>query len=65
MIQLKEIRKATGKTQRSFAEFVGVPLRTLEDWERGLRIPPEYVKKLIVYYVEKELNIKIPENGDF
>ena len=29
-------------------ERVGVPLRTIEEWESTRRTPPEYVQKLVI-----------------
>ena len=42
-----ECRKMTNMSQRKFAEYIGVPLSTLQHWEQGYRTPPEYVVKLI------------------
>lgn len=53
-ITIKEARKAAGLTQAAAAEMIGVPKRTLEDWETDRRHPPKYVENLIV---EKLLNI--------
>ncbi len=52
----KDIVKAYG-TQKGFAEHFGIPLRTVQDWCRGLRTPPEYVKRLIC----KDLNLPAEE----
>ena len=51
---VKELRAATGMTQKEFAEYFGIPQRTIEDWEAGRRQPPAYVEKLIAYKIEKE-----------
>lgn len=42
-------RKAMGMTQDQMADFLEIPKRTIEDWERGVRTPPIYVVKLIRY----------------
>ncbi len=34
-------------SQAKAAEQLGIPLRTWEDWERGVRTPPEYVVAMI------------------
>jgi transcriptional regulator with XRE-family HTH domain len=36
---LKRLRAAAGFTQASFAETLGLPLRTLQNWEQGKREP--------------------------
>lgn len=51
---IKELRTASGMTQKQFSEYFGIPKRTLEDWEYGNRKPPEYIIELIKYKLEKE-----------
>ena len=46
--QLREMRQASGLTQRAFAEQIGVPLRTLEDWLAGRRTPNNFVQRQIL-----------------
>ena len=41
-------------TQKDFAEYFGIPIRTVEDWERGVRHMPDYVLRLFVYKLEIE-----------
>lgn len=48
---IKELRQQKKMTQREFAEFLEIPLRTIEDWESNKRTPPEYVVKLIKFRV--------------
>ena len=43
------IRKATGLSQSKFAKAFGVPMRTLQGWELGERVPPQYLVDLIAY----------------
>ena len=33
---------------------IGIPLRTIEDWEAGRRKPPEYIPRLIEYQLKYE-----------
>ncbi len=49
---LREIRVKVGMTQEAFADWVGVPYRTYQNWENGTRVPPAYVVKLIAHYVQ-------------
>ena len=63
---LREVRSETGMTRKAFSEYMGIPIRNLEDWEAGRRKMPECLLRLIAYYnrVEhylKEKNIKIDE----
>lgn len=38
-INVRRIRKKLNMTQKNFAEYFGVNLRTVQDWEQGRRIP--------------------------
>lgn len=53
-MKIKELRKKTGLTQARFAELLGVPKRSIENWEEGKNKPPEYLVKLIDYYLSNE-----------
>ena len=46
--RLKAERKLSGLTQAQMAEELGIPKRTIENWESGTRTAPEYVERLIV-----------------
>ena len=37
--EIKEIRHSTGLTQRLFAEYMGVSIKTVEAWEAGRNHP--------------------------
>ena len=45
---LRAIRTEAGWSRPKMVERVGVPLRTIEDWESGKRTPPDYVQKLVI-----------------
>lgn len=49
---IKSLRKSTGLTQLEFCDRYGIPRRTLQDWENGLRVPPAYVVELLKYRIE-------------
>lgn len=38
-INVRRIRKKLDMTQKDFAEYFGVNLRTVQDWEQGRRVP--------------------------
>ena len=44
-----EIRKACSMTQKTFSETLGIPKRTIENWESGQRVPPNYIVELIEF----------------
>lgn len=51
---VKELRTATGMTQKEFAEYFGVSLRTVESWEGGKRNCLDYVLALMEYKLKHE-----------
>ena len=51
---LKKVRNEGGYNRKEFSEYMGIPLRTLEEWESGRRRMPEYVLRLITYYARTE-----------
>lgn len=53
-MDIKALRLACKMTQKAFAEYLNVPLRTYEAWERGLRTPPAYLVELIEYKLKNE-----------
>ncbi len=56
---ITELRESVGETRKEFSQHIGIPLRTLEDWEAGRRTPPEYIPRLIAYQLKfEELTIK-------
>ena len=52
--RLKKIREDLGMNRTEFSQYMGIPLRTLEEWEAGRRMMPEYVLRLIAYYTRME-----------
>lgn len=44
---VKELRHLSGLSQRAFGEKYKIPVRTLQHWEAGERVPPEYVVELL------------------
>lgn len=45
---VKNARINAKLTQKAMSEQFNIPLRTVSDWERGLRTPPEWVCMLLV-----------------
>ena len=62
--QLLELRKQTGMNRREFAEYFGIPYRTMQDWELGNRQMPEYLLRLMVYKVGIENMRKVKREGE-
>ena len=44
---IKELRELTGLSQSQFSKEFNIPIRTLQKWESGERIPPEYMEGLL------------------
>ena len=42
------------KERKEFAEWLGIPYRTMQEWELGRRAMPQYVLDLIAYKVRNE-----------
>lgn len=59
-MNIKNIRKTTNMSQREFAEYFGIPIRTIQKWERNGSVPPEYIPKMIekILELEKRLSEK-------
>lgn len=49
---VKEICEKYGYTQTSLSRRFGIPLRSVQDWYREVRKPPEYVLKMMVEILE-------------
>ena len=62
--QIIELRKETKMGRREFAEYFGIPYRTLQDWELGNRKMPEYLYRLMAYKVEMEKIGQAKEKGE-
>ena len=52
--KIRRLREQTGMTRKDFSIHIGIPLRTIEDWETGRRRPPEYIPRLIEYQLKYE-----------
>ena len=50
--KLKRIRAGLGLSRKAFSEYIGIPLRNLEEWEAGRRKMPEYLLRMLMYYVK-------------
>ena len=52
--KIKELRKSTGMNRKEFCEYFNIPYRTVTEWERDNRHAPEYVIRLLEYYIRME-----------
>lgn len=53
-MSIKDLRTRTNLSQSKFADVVGIPVRTIQKWEQGDRVPPTYIIKLIEYFLKNE-----------
>lgn len=49
-----ELRNKTGMNRKEFCETFQIPYRTVTEWERGTRNAPDYVVRLLEYYIRME-----------
>lgn len=56
--KVKELRELTGMNRKEFCEYFGIPYMTVTDWELGHRNAPDYVLRLLEYYIRTELLLK-------
>ena len=54
---IMELRKSMHISQSRFAEYFGLPLRTLQEWEQERHSPPPYLIGLLERIVELERNL--------
>ncbi len=52
--KIKELRYLTGMNRKEFCEYFQIPYRTVTEWERDNRHAPEYVLRLLEYYIRNE-----------
>ena len=62
--KIKELRESTGMNRKEFCDYFLIPYRTVTAWERGNRHAPEYVLRLLEYYIRMEGMRKIQEDSD-
>ena len=60
--KIKELRECTGMNRKEFCEYFDIPYRTVTEWERDMRHAPDYVVRLLEYYIRMEKLFKNDEN---
>lgn len=48
------LRKLTGLSQTAFGQRYDIPMRTIQNWENGVSVPPDYVIGLLRRAVEQD-----------
>ena len=59
--KLRKIREDLGLSRKAFSEYIGMPLRNLEEWQAGRRKMPEYLLRMIIYYIK--MSQYLDQNG--
>ena len=76
---IRDLRTKLGDTQSEFAARYHIPFRTVQNWEAGVRTPPEYVMRLLERRIREDLvnrktaalpkydphKIDLPKRSDF
>lgn len=57
-MNINELRKAAGMTQTEFANYFGIPYRTVQKWDLGTRQCTDYLLRLMEYKLRNEGIIK-------
>ena len=55
-MNIKEARLQAGLTRVKMSELLGIPIRTIQDWELEKRVPSEWVKRLVVKELKRMSN---------
>ena len=51
--ELKAARLRAGLTQKGMQEALGVPWRTVQNWEAGVRACPDWAERLIIAELDR------------
>ena len=54
-MNIRELRMQLGDTQSEFANRYNIPFRTVQNWEAGVRKPPEYIMQLLERQIANDL----------
>ena len=56
MMELRRMAEYLSDDEDAFAELLGIPKRSIENWESEVSKPPEYLIRLIRFYLEHRKN---------
>ncbi len=56
MNKIKEARLAAGLSQAALSKKYGIPIRTIENWDSGKRIPSEWLENLLIRVIYEDIN---------
>ena len=62
--KIKQLRELTGMNRKEFCEYLQIPYRTVSEWERDGRHAPDYLVRLLEYYIRIEQITKDKVDAD-
>ena len=51
---IKDARIKNGMTIKKVSDITGIPYRTLQNWEAGIRTPPDYVSNMVIATINRK-----------
>lgn len=54
---IKRLREEMQLNRREFCDYFDIPYRTVQDWEAGKRVMPDYVMRLLEYKIRTDQQI--------
>ena len=64
MNKFKELRERSRMNMAQFAEYFGIPYRTVQNWEAGINKCPEYLLRLMEFKIDQEIHL-VRHRDDF
>ncbi|MGX6993928.1 hypothetical protein CBF34_06995 [Vagococcus penaei] len=61
---IRDLRAKLGYSRAAFSRAYNIPVRTVENWEAGIRVAPTYINPLIAYTImdfSKNKTVKKPD----
>ncbi len=55
-MELRRMAEYLSDDEDAFAELLGIPKRSIENWESGVSKPPEYLVRLIRFCLDHRKN---------
>lgn len=62
--RVRKLRESTGLNRKEFCKRYNIPYRTMTEWELGHRHAPDYVIRLLAYYIETQEIMKERNKDD-
>ena len=61
--KIKELRDKMNMSQSEFANYLHIPVKNIQNWEQGSRIPPDYVTDMIQKTVEADVSAGVSKTA--